>query len=64
MKIPSRHPDQDGMDEWQLSIFDDTNPSEAMAEVQGTLAEMMWRASAWVKRNPETQTRIVLEQIR
>lgn len=64
MKIPARHPDQDGMDEWELGIFDVSNPSECVLEMQNTLAECMYQASMWVQRNPGIQARIVMEQIR
>lgn len=63
-EIVDKHLDQDGMDEWDLCIFDVTNPSETLLHTQGRLATLMDRASKWVIQNPEIHTHITFGQIR
>jgi hypothetical protein len=63
-EILDKHPDQDGMDEWDLCIFDVNNPSETLLHSQGKLSVMMDRASRWVISHPEVHTHITFGQIR
>lgn len=60
--------DEDGVDEWNLSIFDVSNPSEALHEFQGTFRAcvmecVLWQAIRALESKGFKQLRVVIERV-
>lgn len=64
IRIVSDHPDHEDMDEWELCIFDESNPSETVQEIHAIpFAQALLEASEFVLKNKNLQLRVVVMRI-
>lgn len=56
--------DADRMDEWVLSIFENSNPSEPLVQNEPmAFHEAVKSAAGYVERNPKSQLHITIERV-